>query len=311
MRILIKNLFLFGCVLALAFELIIRFFHLTSDIPERRIDAQGIQRYKPHQTGYYTKATEPWIINDMGWSGKIDTQGRAIIGVVGDSYIENFMNPYACHQGILFKEKMPEYAFFEAARSGVSFIEAMEISQVIDKEVHTQFHVVYLSDMDFYESMADLKALPDRIQISLKENKIIPATLKNPMLKKILYSSKLLYYLYLRFPVLVNQQNKAESKGIHFEEYQFKQADFDALFTYCKQHYELGNMLWVFHSNTNERIVETAKRFGVNTISVHEPTPNTWASNQFDNHWNCEGHKAINLLVADTLRTILNSTMTR
>lgn len=307
MQTFLKKWVVFVLCLAVVLECVIRFAHLTTDIPERYMDASGIQRYKPNQTGYYVKAKEPWQINTMGWTGNIDTQGQAIVGVIGDSYIENFMNPAACHQGVLLKKALPRFAFFEAARSGVTFIEAMEISSLLQQEVNTQFYVMYFSNMDFYESMYDLKPMSDRMQISLKNQSIIPAQLKHPGLKKLLYASKCLYYFYLRFPILVSKQNKAESAGTHFKEHAFHQTDFDVLFAYCEKKYNLRQMLWVFHPGIDPRIVACAQRYGIKTLQLQEPYLHAWARNQYDLHWSCEGHQTISTQVANALKPILDT----
>ncbi|MBU3676175.1 MAG: hypothetical protein FGM54_03210 [Chitinophagaceae bacterium] len=305
MQAFLKRLLVFSICLALVLEVLIRALHLTTDIPERYVDEHGIQRYKPNQKGYYVKAKEPWEINAIGFNGRIDTSGRAIVGVIGDSYIENFMNPSACHQGILLKQAFPSFAFFEAARSGVTFIEALEISKLLDHEINTQFHVMYFSNMDFYESMYDLKPMGDRMQISLKEQRLMPAQLKHPFLKKLLYASKLVYYFYLRFPIFVSKQNKAETAGTTFKEHVFHQADFDLLFQYCRSHYNLNNFLWVFHAGVDPRIIATAQQHGIKTILLQEPYLHAWARNKNDLHWSCEGHQAISRQVADSLKPLL------
>lgn len=297
----LKNLLLFTLVAILFLEGIIRVKHLSSDVPERFVDSFGIQRYKPFQTGYFAEATEPWQINALGWPGIIDSSSTEIISVVGDSYIENFMNPMACHQGPLLKKQCPNYSFFEAARSGVTFIEAMEICHALNTEIAPKRHIVYLSTFDFIESLADRNRFSDRTQISLCDQQIIPGQLKQPGLKKILYSFKLGYYLYLRYPLFVEKQNKAESKQSNLSTQSIGTDTLNALMNYCKTKYALENMLWVFHPGTDTAIIAAAQRVGVRTLSLKEPYSGAFSRNKNDNHWSCEGHQAISEQVAKEL----------
>ena len=114
----------FAIALSLTGELIIRIFRLVPDIPERYVDNYGIQRYKPGQAGYYTKAKEKWQVNDYGWLGTHENKNDSTLTIIGDSFIENMMNPLACNQGSILKNHFSDYSFFEAGRSGVTFIEA-------------------------------------------------------------------------------------------------------------------------------------------------------------------------------------------
>src|SRR5690606_11881308 len=127
---------------------------------------------------------------------------------VGDSYIENIMNPMACNQGTFLNSYFKNIGFFEAGRSGVTFIEAMEITNLLDSTIHPDLHLVYVSSDDFHESIANEHRYADRMQIDVASGVIMNGALKAPGAKKILYNWKLLYYLYLRFPLFVNAQNK-------------------------------------------------------------------------------------------------------
>ncbi len=132
MKKFILKLAAFVLVFCILSEIIIRIFHLVPDIPERLIDKYGIQRYKIGQSGFYTKAKKKWKVNNFGWLGVSDHDKDTIVSIIGDSYIENIMNPIDCNQGNILKSLLPNYSFFEAGRSGVTFIEAMEISKILE-----------------------------------------------------------------------------------------------------------------------------------------------------------------------------------
>ncbi|RYE52322.1 MAG: hypothetical protein EOP48_16745 [Sphingobacteriales bacterium] len=196
-RFLIR-LIVFTFLIGIGGEIIIRFYKLVPDIPKLYVDKTGIQRYIPGQTGYYTKAKTKWVVNKYGWLGTTDTSEDTIITIIGDSYIENIMNPISCNQGNKLKSQFKDYSFFEAGRSGVTFIEAMQISKLLDSTIQPKLHLIYVSTSDFPESSALNKRYTDRVQIDLNTNTIYNGNLKSPGIKKILYNIKLLYYLYLR-----------------------------------------------------------------------------------------------------------------
>ncbi len=294
MRKFIFRLIFFVLFISVLGEISIRIFKLTSDIPERYIDESGIQRYKPNQSGYYKKSTSSWKVNKYGWVGISDISKDTIISVIGDSYIENMMNPISCNQGSLLGGLFENYSFFEAGRSGVTFIEAMEISKVLDTEVNPNYHLIYVGGNDFKESFSNIKKYSDRMQIDISNNTIIKAKLNSPMIKKILYSNKLLYYMYLRFPIFVKKQNKGETKEkINTKEINnIGSLNLKKLFRFCASNYRKDKIIFVFHENTSLEIIEIAKSFNFKTIHLNS-NGTEWKLGSYDGHWSCYGHQEI------------------
>ena len=293
MRKFLLRLSVFVLFCSLSGEVIIRVFKLVSDVPQRFVDKTGIQRYIPGQQGYYTKASEPWHVNEYGWMGTTDTKQDTVISIIGDSFIENIMNPISCHQGSLLKEHMPGYGFFEAGRSGVSFIEAMEITHLLDSTIHPKYHLAYVSTDDFLESFSHTKRFTDRVQIDLEKSIILPATMKSPKLKKVLYGCKLLYFLYLRFPILVDKENKEKHTAQEKSTPHFAEPDFHKLFLYCQNHYNVKNIILVFHPGSDTRIIQLAAQYGFKTITLDSSRDTSWALNENDGHWSCYGHSKV------------------
>ena len=287
-------------------EIVIRTFRLVPDIPERFIDEYGIQRYKPAQSGYYTKAKTKWNVNEYGWLGTHENKKDSTISIIGDSYIENIMNPIECNQGYILKQHFPNYSFFEAGRSGITFIETMEISKILEIEVKPRYQLLYLSESDFYESISEINRYSDRLQISIKNQKLLPTHLKAPGLKKILYNIKLLYYLYLKYPIFVEKQNKGETSDSIYENKKFDSLIFNELLTYCSENYELNKLIFVFHPNTDNRIIELVSAFGIKTILLNSELDKSWALGSHDGHWSCYGHNQISKQVANKLKDFMN-----
>lgn len=308
MKKFIYNLFYFTIVLFFIGELLVRIMHLVPDIPSRFIDEYGIQRYKFGQTGYYTGGKIKWKVNNYGWLGVSDLEKDTIISIVGDSYIENMMNPIECNQGSLLKKEMPKFSFFEAGRSGVTFIEALEISKILNNEIKPKYQLLYISNSDFYESISEINKFNDRVQISLNEKIIIKSKIKSSLLKNLLYNVKLLYYLYIKFPVFVTKQNKNDFETTKKILDKFDYDKFDKMFEFCKKNYNFKNLVLVFHPNTDERFIALSKKYNLNTIVLYSKNDSSWELNEKDKHWSCYGHKQVSNQVADNLNHIIKLT---
>ncbi len=232
-------------------------------------------------------------MNEYGWVGLSKIENDTVISIIGDSYIENLMNPKECNQGSILKSYFPNYSFFEAGRSGVTFIEAMEISRILDKEVNSTYHLLYLNEFDFYESIEDLKSYEDRLQVNLETNSIKKGQLNSPKLKKILYSFKLMYYMYLRFPIFVEAQNKATEHEGPIDDITFDKQIFQKLFSYCSNIYNLNKIIFVIHPNTDEKIISLANEFGIKTIILNSDGDKDWGLGEHDGHWSCYGQNQV------------------
>jgi hypothetical protein len=305
-QFLIKLTF-FVFIFCIISEIVIRIFHLAPDIPERFEDKYGIQRYKPDQSGYFTKAKKPWNVNKYGWVGVADIKKDTIISIIGDSYIENLMNPIECNQGSILNSLLPNYSYFEAGRSGVTFIEAMEISRILDIEIAPKYQLLYLSESDFYESISEIKMYSDRFQVSVENQKIIASKLQNVDYKKTLYNIKLLYYLYLKYPLFVNKQNKNEVPVINQQNKKFDEVKFNKLFQFCSNNFNLTKLIFVIHPNTDTRIVKIANTYGIKTILLDSSGDPTWEIGENEHHWSCYGHNQVSKQVRDQLINLINN----
>ena len=293
MKKFIKNCILFFLLLLIVGEFVVRYTHAVSDIPRRTIDNTGIQKYLINQTGYWKGGDHQWKINDLGWPGDLPSSFENLITIIGDSYIENFMNPNECHQSSLLKKKMLDYNFMEAARSGVSFIEAMEISKRLDTLQPLQT-LIYVNDNDFYESVSEIKKMSDITQLNLKKDQIIYGEMKSPRLKKILYNCKLLYYFYNRYPINFSNNNKESkikktelSKVLKFEN------EILELFKFIKINYKISNKILIFHPKTNNHYIKLAKDYGFKTILLDSSKDNKSWTFDYDSHWTCYGHEQV------------------
>jgi hypothetical protein len=298
MRKFVITIVVFSLLSCLAGEIIIRVFKLTTEVPYTFVDPKsGLHLYIPGQSGYYAKAKQKWHVNQYGWLGIANTEKSPLFSIIGDSYIENIMNPIACNQGAVLQSLFKDYGFFEAGRSGVTFIEALEITKMLDAEIDPLCHFIYLKNSDFNESLLSKGRYSDRVQLDLEKDTILLAKLKSPLARKILYSSKLLYYFYLRFPLFVSKQNKG---GLEMElgknQASFDRPTFAQLFEYCSKHYKREKIIFVFHPGTDQGFVNLAQEAGFKTLLLNPKGDKSW-SLKHDDHWSCYGHKRVALQV--------------
>lgn len=290
----LKRIFVFALFTILVGEVVLRFSHTLSDIPQRTIDKDGIQKYFPNQEGYWKGGGHKWKINSLGWPGELPTNYNNLITIIGDSFIENFMNPNECHQSILLKQRMAAFNFLEASRSGVSLIEAMEIAKQLDS-LNPRCQLIYVSDSDFYESISNIKVLGDITQVDIKSKKLLQGKMKSPGFKKILYNWKLLYYFYNRFPVsdFIFFKGKQEKKEVAKSP---KKPSFESevlkLIEYMKENYEINDKILVFHPKSSIKIIEVCKEAGFSTIILDSSNDKSWTFDH-DRHWTCYGHNAV------------------
>ena len=300
MKSFLINILVFCITGMLIGEVLVRSMYLTSEIPRRTIDKNRIQKYFPEQKGYWKGGVHSWQINKMGWPGELPECFDNLQIVLGDSFVENFMNPANCHQAVLLKKKVPQFNFMEAARSGVSLIEAMEISKQLDS-LNPKGYLFYVKDGDFIESIQEIRTLNHITQLSLQNQKIIPGKLKAPGLKRILYNWKFLYYLYLRFPLMRMKKTKNTLEEI--ESTSLYDKEIEHLLSFITSNYEINNKTLVFIPNTKKSIIEAANAFGFKVIVLNSTGDASWTFDH-DSHWTCYGHERAASQVANHLNKI-------
>lgn len=299
----LKNIVLFLFLALLVGEIAVRVTNSVSEIPQRTIDNSKIQKYLPNQEGYWKGGNHKWTINRLGWPGELPNNYDNLIAIIGDSFIENFMNPNECHQSSYLKKNISTHNFIEAGRSGVSLIEAMEISKQVDslKPIQT---LIYINDNDFFESLSEVNTLSDITQLNLKNNTIEYGKMKSPGLKKVLYNWKLLYYFYNRFPLSKNNATPEESKTDKSKKensYQNHKENLKGLIAYITNNYNISDKVLVFHPNSNKEIIRECRNSGFKIITLDATNDKSWTFDH-DSHWTCYGHKQVANQVANALK---------
>ena len=271
-------------------EIIARSFVLTSDIPRRMLNDNQIQKYVPGQKGYWKGGGHQWQVNKFGWPGQLPEEYDNLITVIGDSFIENFMNPDSCHQAILLKRKMPGHNFIEASRSGISFIEAMEITKELDS-LNPKLHLIYLTDSDFDQSVVQINKMGDVTQWDAETGNLIHGKLKSPGLKSILYNWKFMFYLYRRFQSSFNKiKTGDEHQHPVKKEVQVELGYYTKLLEYVRSEYNIDDKVFVFRDDSSTELISLVKEHGYLVVELDESNDSSW-SFEHDSHWTCYGHE--------------------
>ena len=302
MKLFLFKIFTFILIGLCLSEILIRTYKLVPDIPERELDKYEIQKYIPGQSGFYTSSRK-WAVNKYGWLGVSDINNDTIVSLIGDSFIENLMNPIECNQGNILKIYFPNYSFFEAARSGVTFIDALEISKSLELEINPKCQLLYLSNEDFFESIYEIKKLNDRGQISINKQQIINNKIKYHNLKKILYNVKVFYFIYLKSTAVLDNKTAVLDNKIITDK--FNKIYFQKLFIFCNKNYNTKKLIFIFHPNTNQIFINFAKAYKIKYILLNSKEDNTWLLKN-DYHWSCYGHKQVAYQIKKQLRNIIN-----
>jgi 23S rRNA G2445 N2-methylase RlmL len=172
-------------------------------------------------------------------------------------------------------------------------------------------HLIYVSADDLYESNAKNR-FKDRMQLNLASNKIVNGELKAPGIKKVLYNCKVLYYLYLRFPLFVNKKNKETHVQTVKTIKEMDVKSINSILSYCEKNYDQRKIVLVFHPGTPIEIDSLARKHGFGTIGLNTTGDvKSWAVSSSDGHWSCYGHhevaKQIKKYLANYITSINNS----
>lgn len=274
-------------------EAVARYFVLTSDIPRRMIDEFGIQKYLPNQEGYFIGGDHKWHVNELGWPGDLPASYDNVITIIGDSFIENFMNPNECRQAMILKHNLPDLNFFEAARSGVSLIESLEIATRLDS-LNPKYQLIYMGETDFEESIAQIKRHEDILQVDLEKGEVLKARMVLPGLKNALYNWKFLYFLYNRFPLRFDHLFAFKKQGGDAQKAPKKHRPdpyplYKELLLFIKSHYDTSDMVFVFRPSSPKQLSEMTRDQGFTVIALERENDVQWVFDH-DHHWTCTGH---------------------
>ena len=268
-------------------EFLIRVLKLGIDIPKMYQSSTGLIKNKPNQTGYYVNGNK-WSINKYGEFGYEPKSLDSLITVIGDSYIENIMNPNECDPAYLLSRSSDNYNFYTSARSGANLIEFMEMAKSLS-HLNPIHQILYLHTSDFVHSISEINLKDNCVQWSIKSNEITYAKFSENKLKNILYNFQFMYYIYRNY--ILNNESSVKITDTDIK-LSIDYSKIQKLLFFISENYKTDNIVLVFCPNSDMTIIEMVKEYNFKTIVLKTEDINSW---QFPNdaHWTCYGHQEV------------------
>jgi len=202
-------------ILVLLLELFFRFVIPATDPPMSYFDEDERMFFLSNQReegqitfGAFAQQKARWHINNMHWNYPVDyhrVDGKKLIAVIGDSYIEAFQVDSDKKYPYLLKNRLdPEYEVYAFGKSGAPMSQYLHINRYVNRHFDPDILIFTMIHNDFEESIHDL--YPDRLsfmQVSVDENGSFTETVPRPnhaypqytAWKRVVYKSALFRYL--------------------------------------------------------------------------------------------------------------------
>ena len=242
------------------------------------------------------------MVNEYGFLGQSPKiKSKKTILIIGDSMIENIMNPNSCHLDIILNKYFEnKINFFEVGRSGMTLIESLEFNKKFKCLLNPVLSIIYVNQNDIEESISNMDRHKDRLQINLKTSKIESVEIKYEKLKYVLYNLKSLYYLYMKgffsnidlFKTPFKLKNSLDLNDRLNKNY------LDDFFSIIKSKYNLENVFFLIDKNEKTYINNFEKR---NLNLILFSSNQNWF-NKKDFHWNCNGNREVSNLIVKHLK---------
>jgi hypothetical protein len=239
MELFMKKLAGLAIVTLIVLELLVRAFHLHSDL-NRWQSGEGGYYYKnePGQSGYCVRGgmgqiAAPYRVNSDGWISDHDYQSaynKPLISIVGGSGVESLFNPSKHHISHFLKEQNTDVEVHEYGMSGGTFHTSAAIIQN-EQSLENSDIIFIMHNVDKYYSTGFF-ALPD------------PAGKYQTFAYKAYTNFKLMVYLNVNHKLLLRENNGPRA------------------FPFCNLDLETGfeKALNVVNQNCNAKIVLVINR---------------------------------------------------
>lgn len=312
MKLFFRNAFLFLMFLFLFTEIIARIFHISTDAPKTFKNSNGNINYYPNQEGYWDGGRHKWYINKLGYpGGNIPKNFNNLVLLVGDSYIQNFMNPDSCRQREYLSKLQPNYNFLESSMAGINLLGYFEYSKPLDG-LNPVYKIIYVNSADFLNNVTR-KRSDNGYKVNLKSNKIYYPKYRGSSLKDIIYNFKFIYYLYRKNIQLFNRLNGGKelsesNKIINRNASELSSENLTQisdLLDFIIQNYNCSNVVFVFHPDSNKDLINLSRSKGFITLELIKDKNVNWKTKN-DGHWNCLAHQEIAKQVSLFINKISN-----
>ncbi|MFS4417353.1 hypothetical protein [Maribacter sp. 2307ULW6-5] len=196
------RLFLYGLLIALSLELLVRAFHLYTNDPPRFIDEKGVEKRVPGHTGFSVTGNRRqnfsrFSINQAGFNSYREftpSMTKYDIALIGDSFIEGFHVDYDESTGKKIEREMADtVAVFEYGYAGYDMANQLHLVHAY-RETFQQMDAIvvytdFTTDLDrgAYEPNTGRIALLSSTKFKIRDNiKLLSYVSKIGLLDRIL-----------------------------------------------------------------------------------------------------------------------------
>ncbi|MBL0683166.1 hypothetical protein [Aquimarina mytili] len=187
MKKLLKKSIVYGFLLIIALEILVRIFHLGKDNPTRYLDQYGVEKWEPNQHGFSVTGNRKqnfseYKINSSGFNSYREftpTKDKIEIAIVGDSFIEGFHQDYFNSIGKKVENALPETEVYEYGYAGYDMADQLHLIHKYKEQFDVIDHVViYIKFSDdltrgSYNIVRDRLALESPLNKALKKSKLL------------------------------------------------------------------------------------------------------------------------------------------
>lgn len=185
-KIAIK-LSLYGFLILISLELLVRFFYLGKDTPTRFLDTSKVEKWTPNQQGYAVTGNRrqnfaEFNINSSGFNSYREfspTKEKFEIAIVGDSFIEGFHQNYDESIGKKIELLIPNIEVYEYGYAGYDFADQLHLIHAykddFDRIDHVILGIKFKNDLtrDSYKVIQERLALESTKNRLLKKSKLL------------------------------------------------------------------------------------------------------------------------------------------
>jgi len=299
MKKFFKKLLLFIIFLFLFTEVVSRIFHVSTDAPKTYKNTNGNVNYYANQEGYWGGGKHKWYVNKLGYPGRNSPDNyNNLVLLMGDSYIQNFMNPDSCRQREYLSKLESKYNFMNVSKDGLNLLGEFEYAKPLDS-LSPILKIIYVSNNDFLSNIKNKSRFKGSYQVDLETGKIKYPNYRGSKVKDFIYNFKFIYYLYRKNIDLFTSKKMIDDVTDTAEIGRKKDKIFDdeykeisKLLDFIKETYEWENVLFVFHPNSSMKLIELTKEKGFKVMKIFKNEKENWKTKNHG-HWNCEAHENI------------------
>tara|TARA_R110000868_G_scaffold293806_2_gene554304 strand:- start:15010 stop:15975 length:966 start_codon:yes stop_codon:yes gene_type:complete len=158
---LFKKIVLYGLLILLALELLVRIFHLHNERPLRYADTKNVEKWVPNQTNFAITGNRKqnigrYYINNFGFNSVhenyIPNENSKEIALVGDSFIEGFHEDYTNSLGQQIEKNIKGLKVLEFGYAGYDLADELHLvkayGELFNNIDHTFIYLRYEDDID-------------------------------------------------------------------------------------------------------------------------------------------------------------------